>query len=245
VARRRNLLGGVPPITLQLMIASAGATLICVILANFGLPQVLLAFVYQPHEVVPGLRLWKLLTYLFVMSGDPIGFLLGLMVLYFFGGWFERAWGSRRFLRFFLISGAGAALLPLGISFFSPTVAAYPYSGSWAVLEALTVAMGMLQPQMQVYFYFVIPLTARQLMFISWGLLGLFVVLNGSIVPYLPAIGGVGMGLILTLGTQGPRRLWLRFQATRIERQLKRRARHLTVVPPPAREKEDKKTYLH
>jgi membrane associated rhomboid family serine protease len=244
VARRPNLLGRVPPITLQLMMASAGATLICVILANFGIPQVLEAFVYRPEEVVPGLKIWKLLTYLFILGSDPLGFIFGLMVLYFFGGWFERAWGSRRFLRFFLISGAGAALLPLAISPFSPRVAATAYFGSWPVLEALTVAMGMLQPAMQVYFYFVIPLTARQLMLISWGLLGLFVVLNGSVVPYLPAIGGVGMGLILTLGTQGPRRLWIRFQAARIERLLKRRSRHLTVVPPTP-EKDDKKTYLH
>jgi membrane associated rhomboid family serine protease len=245
VARRRNLLGAIPPITLQLMVATAGATLICVLLQNFGIPQVLDAFIYRPEDVVPGLKIWKLLTYLFILGSDPIGFIFGLMVLYFFGGWFERAWGSRRFLRFFLISGAGAALLPLAVSFFSPRVAATAYFGSWAVLEALTVAMGMLQPQMQVYFYFVIPLTARQLMFISWGLLGLFVVFAGSVVPYLPAIGGVGVGLILTLGTQGPRRLWIRFQAARIERSLKRRARHLRVLPPPARDKDDKKTYLH
>jgi membrane associated rhomboid family serine protease len=226
------------------MIATAGATLICVILANFGIPQVLDAFVYRPEDVVPGWKVWKLLTYLFILGSDPLGFIFGLMVLYFFGGWFERAWGSRRFLRFFLIAGAGAALLPLLVSVFSERVAATAYFGSWSVLEALTVAMGMLQPQMQVYFYFVIPLTARQLMFISWGLLGLFVVFSGSVVPYLPAIGGVLMGLLLTLGTQGPRRIWIRFQAARIERQLKRRARHLSVVPPPPT-KEDKKTYLH
>jgi membrane associated rhomboid family serine protease len=201
--------------------------------------------VYRPEDVVPGLKVWKLLTYLFILGSDPLGFIFGLLVLYFFGGWFERSWGSRRFLRFFLISGAGAALLPLAVSFFSPRVASATYFGSWAVLEALTVAMGLLQPRMQVYFYFVIPLTARQLMFISWGLLGLFVIFNASVVPYLPAIGGILMGLILTLGTQGPRRLWIRFEAARIERQLRRRARHLTVVPPPSREKDDKKTYLH
>jgi len=246
VARRRNLLGAVPPITLQLMIATGVATLLCVVLANyFGLRQVLDAFVYRPQDVVPGLKIWKLLTYLFVLGGDPIGFLFGLLVLYFFGGWFERAWGSRRFLRFFLISGAGAALLPLLVSPFSPTVASTVYFGNWAVLEALTVAMGMLQPETQVYLYFVLPVTARQLMYVSWGLIGLFIVFNASIVPYLTAIGGVGMGLLLTLGSQGPRRLWIRFQAGRIERQLKRRARHLTVVPPPSRDREDKKNYLH
>jgi membrane associated rhomboid family serine protease len=193
--RRRNLFGAVPPITLQLMIATGGATLLCVILANFGIPQVLDAFVYRPHDVIPGLRVWKLLTYLFVLGSDPIGFIFGLLVLYFFGGWFERSWGSQRFMRFFLISGAGAALLPLVVSPFSARVAGTAYFGNWAVLEALTVAMGMLQPDIKVYLYFVLPVTARQLMYVSWGLIGLFIVFNASVVPYLTAIGGVGMGL--------------------------------------------------
>jgi membrane associated rhomboid family serine protease len=245
VPRRRNLFGAVPPITLQLMIATGGATLLCVILANFGIPQVLDAFVYRPHDVIPGFKVWKLLTYLFVLGSDPIGFIFGLLVLYFFGGWFERSWGSQRFMRFFLISGAGAALLPLLVSPFSTRVAGTAYFGNWAVLEALTVAMGMLQPDIKVYLYFVLPVTARQLMYVSWGLVGLFIVFNASVVPYLTAIGGVGMGLLLTLGAQGPRRLWIRFQAARIERQLRRRARHLTVVPPPSRDRDDKKTYLH
>jgi membrane associated rhomboid family serine protease len=245
VARRRNLFGAVPPITLQLMIATGGATLLCVILANFGIPQVYDAFVYRPHEVIPGLKLWKLLTYLFVLGGDPIGFLIGLVVLYFFGAWFERSWGSQRYMRFFLISGAGAALLPLAVSAFSERVAGTTYYGNWAVLQALTVAMGMLQPEAKVYFYFVLPISARQLMYLSWGLIGLFIVFNASVVPYLPAIGGVVMGLLLTVGAQGPRRLWLRFQAARIERQLRRRSSHLKVVPPPSRDGEDKKTYLH
>ncbi len=245
MAARRNPFGAIPPITLQLLIATAGATLLCVILSNFGMPQVADAFVLRAHDVIPGLKVWKLLTYLFVLGADPIGFIFGLLVLYFFGGWFERSWGSQRFMRFFLISGAGAALLPLALSPLSPRIAGAEYFGNWAVLEALTVAMGMLQPEMKVYIYFVLPVTARQLMFGSWGLIVLFMVFNASVVPYLTAIGGVGMGLLLTLGAQGPRRLWIRFQAARIERQLRHRARHLKVVPPPARDGEDKKTYLH
>ncbi len=240
---RRFSLSFIPPITLRLMIATAVATIGAVVANNFGLPQILQALVLQPVEVVPGLKLWKLLSYVFVTGLDPISFLFDLLVLYFFAGWFERSFGPRRFLQFFFLSAAGAALLPLAISPFSPSVASYPYLGAWSVFEALTVAMGMLQPGAQVYFYMVLPVTARQLMFLSWGLIALFIVFGHGVVPYLTAIGGIGMGFALTLGSREPRRWWLRFQAARMERQLKRRAAHLRVIPKNGEEKSDK--YLH
>jgi hypothetical protein len=102
--------------------------------------------------------------------------------------------------------------------------------------------MGVLQPGAQVYFYMVLPVTARQLMFLSWGLIGLFIVFFHGVSPYLTAIGGIGMGFALSLGSRWPRRLWLRFQAARDERQLKRRAQHLRVIPKNG---EDKDKYLH
>jgi membrane associated rhomboid family serine protease len=238
-----RFLSSIPPITLRLMIATSVVTIGAVVANNFGLPQVLQALSYQAVEVVPGLKVWKLLTYVFVTGLDPISFLFDLLVLYFFAGWFERSFGPRRFLRFFLLSAAGAALLPLALSPFSVSVATYPYLGAWSVFEALTVAMGMLQPGAQVYFYMVLPVTARQLMFLSWGLIALFIVFFHGVVPYLTAIGGIGMGFALTLGSREPRRWWLRFQAARLERQLKRRAQHLRVIPKNGEDKNDK--YLH
>lgn len=245
---RGTFLSQVPPVTLRLMIATAVVTLGCVVAAHAGVPQLLEAFVYQPGAVVPGLRFWKLLSAVFVTGTDPMGFLFGLIALYFLGGWFERSFGSRRFLRFFVLSAIGASLLPLSISVFSPSVRAYPYFGNWPVFEALTVALGLLQPRAQVYFYMIIPVTARQLMLLSWGLIALFIVFDGGVTPYLCAIGGIGSGFVLTLGkdmARGPRRWWLRLQAARLERHLKKRAAHLRVVPPLASEADDKKTYLH
>jgi membrane associated rhomboid family serine protease len=239
----RRFLGSVPPVTLRLLIATALATIGCVVANNFGVPQLLEAFVFRPLDVVPHFKVWKLLSYAFVTGLDPIGFLFDLLVLYFFGSWFERSFGSKRFVSFFVLSAAGAALLPLGIGLFSQSVATYPYLGSWPVFEALTVALGMLQPSAQVYFYMVLPVTARQLMFLSWGLIALFMVFFHSPIPYLTAIGGVGMGFVLTLGVNGPRRWWLRLQSARLERQLRRRAQHLRVVPKNGEDK--KNNYLH
>ena len=240
-------LRGVPPITLRLIVATLAATLLCVVARNFGLPEVLEGFLLQPWQVIPGLRVWKVLSYLFIQGLGPIDLILGLLVLYFFGSWFERRWGPRRFLIFFLASGAGAGALVVLVGLFSSQVGLQPYYGNWAVIEALTVAMGLMEPDAEIYLYLLFPVKARTLMLGSWVLLGLFMVFAGSPVPYLNAAGGAVMGLALTVGSGGVRQIWLRFRVSRIERAVRRRARHLKVVPPADRPSEDaaKKTYLH
>ncbi len=237
---------GVPPITLRLLVACGVTTLVCVIASHLGAPQLLEAFVLRPAEVVPGLRVWKLLSYALIAGIDPLDFLLNLLVLYFFGAWFERSWGPRRFLWFVTLSAAGAAAVAVLVGLVSPAVAGYPYAGIWPIMEALTVAMGLLDGDSQVYFYLLFPMKARTMMYASWGLIALYAIFSGGLVPFVTVLGGVGMGLALSLGAGGPRRLWLRIRAGQIERQLKRRARHLSVVPPPSRDQDGgPKTYLH
>ncbi|MHB1846665.1 MAG: rhomboid family intramembrane serine protease [Deltaproteobacteria bacterium] len=222
----------VPPITLRLMVATGLTTLLCVISANLGHEEVLEEFLLRPYQVIPGLRLWKLLSYLLVIDLSPINFLIGLVVLYFFGAWFERMWGGRRFLVFYVASGAGAAVFTVLVGLVSKSVAHTPYFGIWPIMEALTVALGILEPNSEVYFYFLLPVKARLLMFLSWGLIVLFMIFSGSPVPYVAAAGGVVMGLLLTVGRGGPRRAWLRLRGAWLERQARRRSRHLSVVPP-------------
>jgi membrane associated rhomboid family serine protease len=242
----RRLLGSfsVPPVTLRLLIVTAVVTLGAVIAQNFGFSLPLELLILQPAAVLHRFEIWKLLTYVFVADLEPIQFLINLVVLYFFGGWFERSFGPKRFLRFYLLSAAGAGLLPLMLGLVWPAVANFPYLGAWSVFEALTVAMAVLQPGAQVYFYMVLPVSARQLMYLSWALIGLFIIFYHSPVPYLTAIGGIGMGFALSLGVNGPRRWWLRFQSARLERQLRRRAQHLRVVPRNGEDK-SKDSYLH
>jgi membrane associated rhomboid family serine protease len=243
--RPPSFLARVPPTTLKLIVATGVTTLACVIALNFGHPQLAEAFLLRPADVLPGLKVWKILSYMLFEGTEPLQFLIDLVVLYFFAAWFEQTWGPRRFITFYAIAGAGSALLVVLLGLVSHTVAAQPYFGIWPVMEALTVAMGMLEPNMQINFYMIFPMRARTMMFLSWGLVALLIVFNGSIVPYLAVIGGIGMGLALSLGANGPRRLWLSFRAAQIERQLRRKSGHLKVVPPPERKEADPKTYLH
>ncbi len=61
------------------------------------------------------LQIWRLLTFQF-LHGGLLHLLFNMVCLYFFGTALERAWGSKKFLTFYLISGAVGGLVYVGIS---------------------------------------------------------------------------------------------------------------------------------
>lgn len=61
------------------------------------------------------LQIWRLLTFQF-LHGGLLHLLFNMVCLYFFGTALERIWGSKKFLTFYLISGAVGGLVYVGIS---------------------------------------------------------------------------------------------------------------------------------
>jgi len=61
------------------------------------------------REAIFDLELWRLVTYPLVESSF-LGLLLGVLIFWIFGGWFETRYGRTDFLRFFALSSVGAAL---------------------------------------------------------------------------------------------------------------------------------------
>ena len=106
---------GMPPLTPYLkiiMIVCGAVWLLQVILefakfniAGLGFEQI---FGVMPALVVKGF-VWQPLTYMFLHSpGDPLHLLLNLLFIWMFGGELERHWGSRAFLRYYVVCGVGA-----------------------------------------------------------------------------------------------------------------------------------------
>ena len=67
-------------------------------------------FGLRPLGVIPGLWLWQPFTYLF-LHGGLWHLLLNMLVLWLFGTDVERAWGRRRFLSYYFLTGAGAGMV--------------------------------------------------------------------------------------------------------------------------------------
>jgi membrane associated rhomboid family serine protease len=154
----RPFSGSSTPVVFGLLIAFV----VLFLAAFFGVSAPLLnALTWTPApEWIQSLWLWQPFTFPFVHpQNDFIGLLVDGMVLYFFGGSLERAWGGRRFAFFFFASGIGAGLVTMLISSLS---AAPTYFGMVGSFIAVVVAFAALNPTATVLFYF-FPLQARWL----------------------------------------------------------------------------------
>lgn len=146
----------------------------------------------QPYNF----QIWQLLTYQF-MHGDFSHILFNMFMLWMFGMEIENAWGSKKFLIFYIAGGLGAGLLQLiAAPFLSEALA--PTIGASGAVYAVMVAFAMFFPNRYIYIYFLLPVKAKYLItflivfeFLSVG--------NMDLVAHLAHIGGALTGLIFIL----------------------------------------------
>ena len=110
-----------------------------------------------PDQVIRHYWLWQPFTYLF-LHGGLFHWLFNMLILWMFGAELERRWGTVEFLKYFFITGLGAAACVLALAPHSnaPTIGA---SGS---VFGLIVAFAILFPDSVMYLYFLIPLKVWQ-----------------------------------------------------------------------------------
>lgn len=114
---------------------------------------------------VPGLaflRPWTLATYMFVHAGF-FHLFFNMLILFFFGPPLEGMWGGREFLRFYIVSGLGGAVLSLVHllpPFYAPNVAIVGASGA---IFGVMLAFAMNWPNMHVYIWFILPVKVKWL----------------------------------------------------------------------------------
>jgi len=147
-------------------------------------------FALVPAQVVQSFAFWLVFTYIFLHAG--IGQVLwNMLALWMFGVELERAWGTRRFVRFYFTCGIIAGL--------SAVIAAYffggthvPIVGSSGAVYGILVAFGVLFPNQTILFGFLIPIKVKY-----------FVMIIGAVVflqSYLAIAGGQGAaGVIASL----------------------------------------------
>jgi membrane associated rhomboid family serine protease len=144
------------PAVYALLIVFVGA-----FIAGFaGLAQQLLIWLSWPvaPEWLSSFQLWRPFTFPFV-HGDFMSLIVDGMVLFFFGGSLERAWGAQRFLLFFFLSGIFAGAVVLALSFAG---AGALFAGMAGSFVAVVVAFASLSPLATVYL-FIFPVQARWL----------------------------------------------------------------------------------
>jgi membrane associated rhomboid family serine protease len=102
---------------------------------------------------------WTLLTYMFV-HGDLFHLLFNMLGLFFFGPVLEDRWGSREFIKFYLMCGLAGAVLSALFMLLDPFAAII---GASAAVYGIMVAFAMYWPDSPIYIWGVFPVKAKWL----------------------------------------------------------------------------------
>ncbi|HSW38907.1 MAG TPA: rhomboid family intramembrane serine protease, partial [Acidobacteriota bacterium] len=97
-----------------------------------------LYFGLVPARVTRELMLWQFVTYMF-LHGGVFHLLLNMLILFMFGNELERYWGSRRFLKYYFITGIGAGVCSWLVSINSIAVIV----GASGAIYGLLLAYGL------------------------------------------------------------------------------------------------------
>lgn len=147
-------------------------------------------FALIPGEFFHG-RVWTLFTYMFLHGGFS-HILFNMLALWMFGSMLERVWGSKEFLKYYLLTGLGGGLCYalFNMDSFVPTV------GASGAIYGLLLAYAVLFPDNIIYIWFVIPVKAKYFAMI-FGVIEFLASFNpGSGVAHLAHLGGMVMGYV-------------------------------------------------
>jgi membrane associated rhomboid family serine protease len=151
---------------------------------------------------------------------------LNMLALWMFGTELEETWGSERFLRFYFVTGIGAAICSVATGWNSYI----PIIGASGAIYGLLAAYGMLFPDRTLLLYFIVPIKAKWFVLIL-GLITFYSSLtsSGSGIAHIAHLGGMLFGwLYLRSGGMGPGlRLpsfdWKRWRAARRQAAIKKK----------------------
>jgi membrane associated rhomboid family serine protease len=233
-ARRRDLgssftFGGRIP-------ASVGLLLVLVVVATLGSWIARnLGWAALQTDTVTGGEIWRLVTYTLVQQ-SPTELLFGALALFFFAPDMAMNYGERRFLWMQLAVSVGAGLFTLAVG--AVLGVRVGYLGIWPLVNAMVLIWALNNQFRQVLFMFVLPISGRVLAIITIATNALYVLWGVSsaglpgLVQFLPPLAALGIAWLIARGRIGlPLRRWrLLFREWRLERQLRRRSRHLQVV---------------
>lgn len=176
-----------------------GANVLLFLVQQFVPGALEAAFGLHPRMVVGGFALWQLVTYMFLHVGVS-HILFNMLALWMFGTELERTWGTRYFLKFYFVTGIGAALLtvlfgllPFG---FSAHVYVSNIVGASGAIFGLLLAYAMYFPERQLYLYFLFPVKVKYAVMIFGAMELLFALGGGSGVANATHLGGLLVGYL-------------------------------------------------
>jgi membrane associated rhomboid family serine protease len=110
------------------------------------------------------LWVWQVATYMF-LHGGIFHIVFNMLALWMFGAELERMWGTRYFLKFYLVTGIGAGVLTVLFSLlpfaFARQLQYANVIGASGAIYGLLLAYALYFPDRPIYMYFVFPIPAK------------------------------------------------------------------------------------
>lgn len=203
-----------PPAALVII----GITVLAFFVQNSAFVDILRVFALWPiatpaamsfgdGALATGFKPWQLISYGFLHGGWGHLF-FNMFAFYMFGLPIERAWGTRRFVIFYVVCLIGAGLVQLFVAGLSGEI--YPTIGASGAVFGILLAFGMMYPNTRLMLLFPpIPIKAKWFV-LGYGVLTLIFGITGTMpgVAHFAHLGGMifGLGLILYWGGQDRKR---------------------------------------
>jgi membrane associated rhomboid family serine protease len=191
---------GVPGLTpmVKILLITCGAVWVLQLLLEIAVRFSLIPWLgVIPALVIRGF-VWQPFTYMFLHSTAGIGHLLfNMLLLWFLGGDLERHWGSRAFLRYYLVCGVGAGIIITVLGLFSEQGRMTPTIGASGAIYGVILAFGMIFGERIILFMFMFPMKARTFAWILFAV-AFFSSLTGqsSGVSHIGHLGGMVVGYL-------------------------------------------------
>jgi membrane associated rhomboid family serine protease len=200
---------GVPPVTpyLRLIMIVTGAVWLLQVMLGFvgftlGGLRFEQIFGVVPIYCVQGF-VWQPLTYMFLHSPTSIMHILfNLLFIWMFGGELERHWGSRAFLRYYLVSGIGGGVFVVlmglaGGAFGNPANYQTTTIGASGALFGLITAFGLVFGDRPVLFMLLFPMKARTMAMILFAIAFFYTFTGtGGNISHVGHLGGAVTGFL-------------------------------------------------
>jgi membrane associated rhomboid family serine protease len=127
-------------------------------------PALTLLLGLRPADVLGELRVWQPVTYMF-LHGGIFHILFNMLALWMFGVELERMWGSEYFTKYYFVSGVGAALTTMVLSFtpfaFADTLYTSLTIGASGAVYGVLLAYALYFPNRPIYMYLLFPIPAK------------------------------------------------------------------------------------
>lgn len=155
-------------------------------------------FGLNPHDVIFGMRVWQPFTYMF-LHGGIWHIAMNMLMLWMFGSELEGLWGRKEFLRFYLVTGAGAGVFSL-VPYFLGVLTGYrgdihSIIGASGAVYAILLAYAVTYPDRKVLVYMLVPVKVKYLMLIM-GFMTFVSIGNGDGISHITHLGGLVVGWI-------------------------------------------------